>query len=647
MRTALICLDENSALDFLSGRLGAPALAETERHLGVCGACVELLARSAPFLPSRHGEAAAALAHRVSPAVSTLAMHRAARPEPRPPRTMEGNPADGEGQAWSHGGDDGAGDDADGPPPTLAPGTVLKDTYTVLSLIGRGGMGEVYEVAHARLAGRYALKLLPPAFAHEHVSVTRFRREADITSALRHPNIVQVIDFDHTPAGQPFLVMEHLDGGDLAQLMAACGPMPLERVLPIVAQIVSALSAVHRKGIVHRDLKPQNVLLVRDDGPVQDRVKLVDFGLSKRNEPSLFGLGASISRERTLLGTPRYMAPEQASGRIDEIDATTDQFALGAMVYEMLTGVSAFNGEHIALLLYRIVSEEPAPMQSIVPDIPDHVEEAVRRAMSKQRSDRFASTSAFFEAFSGGPTALGEPSGAGTAPLSDRGARATAVGMASRLRTPPGSPQLTATRAARAAAPTVDSMDAMGASATRRRRVTSFVIGVGLATLLAIVIPPLRSWWWPDDGGVNRPSASAPTAPVAAPAGAEAPSPGGTPPTRDPAAAVTRVEPPPSTAVPSTSRQGSASATAVGPDGTLPPDGPGLARARTTSARTSAEADAAHARVRGAPALARRARPATHRGPEAPGTTAPAASSDSPGAKPAEQPPVGRLVEDL
>jgi serine/threonine protein kinase len=649
MRTALICLDENSALDFLSGRLAAPALAETERHLGVCGACVELLARSAPFLPSRHGEAAAALAHRVSPAISTLAMHRAALREPRPPRTMEGNPADGEGQSWSDHGDDGAGDDAGAPPPTLAPGTVLEDTYTVLSLIGRGGMGEVYEVAHARLAGRYALKLLPPAFAHEHVSVTRFRREADITSALRHPNIVQVIDFDHTPAGQPFLVMEHLDGGDLAQLMAACGPMPLERVLPIVAQIVSALSAVHRKGIVHRDLKPQNVLLVRDDGPVQDRVKLVDFGLSKRNEPSLFGLGASISRERTLLGTPRYMAPEQASGRIDEIDATTDQFALGAMVYEMLTGVSAFNGEHIALLLYRIVSEEPAPMQSIVPEIPDHVEEAVRRAMSKQRSDRFTSTSAFFEAFSGGETALGEPSGAGAAPLSDRGARATAVGIASRLRTPQGSPPLAATRAARAAASTVDSMDAMIASGSRRRRVTSFAIGVGVATLLAIVVPPLRSWWWPyAAGGAHRAPASAPAAPVAGPAGAEPPSPGGAPSTgHDPAAAVTGAEPPAGTALPSTSGQRSASATAIGAGGALPPDGPGLPRARATSARTSADADAPHARVRGAPALARRLRPATHRGPDAPGTAPPAASSDSPPSQPAEQPTVGRLVEDL
>lgn len=396
---ASTCLDENSALDFLSGRLGPNALSEAERHLGVCAPCVELLARSAPFFPPSpqsldDGQAVA----RQRPSVSTLAMP-AKRAGPRS-RTLGSDPlATGE--------DDGGrpaldGDDvARGAPATLAYGTVIKDTYTVLDLIGRGGMGEVYEVQHSRLAGRYALKLLPPAFAAEHVSVTRFRREADITSALRHPNIVQVIDFDHTPAGQPFLVMEFLDGGDLGQLMATSGAMPLPRVLKIVEQIVSALSAVHRKGIVHRDLKPQNVLLIRDDGFAQDRVKLVDFGLSKRSEGALFELGSNISRDQTLLGTPRYMAPEQAAGRIDEIDSTTDQFALAAMVYEMLTGTSAFDGDHMAMLLYRIVSEEPIPMRRIAPEVPEHVEAAVRRAMAKQRASRFSTVSDFLEALCG------------------------------------------------------------------------------------------------------------------------------------------------------------------------------------------------------------------------------------------------------
>jgi serine/threonine-protein kinase len=476
MGTALTCLDENSALDFLSGRLGPDALSQTERHLGTCAPCVELLARSAPFFPgvsppvsqSLHGREPA---RRRRSSVSTLAMpaKNAARVPGTPASAPSATPAQSESQLGPEAlAEDGV---AGNSPATLAYGTVLKDTYTVMDLIGRGGMGEVYEVQHARLAGRYALKLLPPAFANEHVSVTRFRREADITSALRHPSIVQVIDFDHTPAGQPFLVMEYLDGGDLGQLMATTGAMPLPRVLKIVEQIVSALSAVHRKGIVHRDLKPQNVLLIRDDDLTQDRVKLVDFGLSKRSETTLLALGSSISRDQTLLGTPRYMAPEQASGRIDDIDATTDQFALAAMVYEMLTGTSAFDGDHMAMLLYRIVSEEPIPMGRFVPDLPAYVEAAVRRAMAKQRADRFASVTDFLEALSGNATTPGP------APRLQPAGRELAVAAATRAPI--------SSSGASGPAPRTIAGEITVKTAARRRAVS---LGFGLAAGLVLVV---------------------------------------------------------------------------------------------------------------------------------------------------------------
>lgn len=392
MGAALTCLDENSALDFLSGRLGSTALSEAERHLGTCAPCIELLARSAPLFPHRpFGDGSGA--HATPPPNTPSSLATLAMPARRLDRASMTQESFGPGLE-SAPADESVPTEGE---PTLPPGTTLKETYAVLDLIGRGGMGEVYEVRHARLAGRYALKLLPPVFAQEHVSVTRFRREADILSALRHPNIVQVIDFDHTPAGQPFLVMEYLDGGDLSQLMARVGAMPLPRVLKIAEQIVSALAAVHRRGIVHRDLKPQNVLLIHDEDFATDRVKLVDFGLSKRSE-ALLDLSGNISRDQTLLGTPRYMAPEQAAGRIDEIDTTTDQFALAAMIYEMLTGTSAFDGDHMAMLLYRIVSENPVPMRRYVPDMPEHVEAAVRRAMEKQRSDRFPTVTDFLDA---------------------------------------------------------------------------------------------------------------------------------------------------------------------------------------------------------------------------------------------------------
>jgi eukaryotic-like serine/threonine-protein kinase len=411
--TGVSCLDENLALDFLSGTMSPAAVAEAESHLAECGACVDLIAASAQLLRPRLGRPAPlmlaeTLRARVAAAASGMdqgadtALSASELPEWR--RPPSGSPP-GAGQELDDGGMPGV---------ALLPGTVVKDTYQVLRLVGRGGMGEVYEVSHARLAGRYALKLLPKAIALDPAAFTRFRREAEITSALRHPGIVQVIDFDYTPEGQPFLVMEYLQGGDLGQLMASVGPMPLGRVLTIVGQIASALGAVHRQGIVHRDLKPQNVLIVRDDdeppleGP-QDRVKLADFGLSKRRQGSLFDLGsASVSRERTLLGTPHYMAPEQAAGQIDDIDASTDQFALAAMTYEMLAGVPAFNDEHLTLVLYKIVREEPAPLQRLCPDVPDHVTEALKRAMSKQRAARFPSIGEFVEALRG-PEALFGP----------------------------------------------------------------------------------------------------------------------------------------------------------------------------------------------------------------------------------------------
>jgi|GEM_PF-1702518 len=476
MARALICLDENVALDFLSGQLAPLELAEAEHHLAACESCVELLARSAPFLTVQPGPATPRAPRReLSPTLSTLAMKPAEN--------------DAGGQRIIRHEDEptnGGGDDQDlelEEPPTLAAGTVLKDTYKVVGLVGRGGMGEVYEVTHARLAGRYALKLLPPAFALEHVSVTRFRREADITSALRHPNIVQVVDFNHTPAGQPFLVMEFLDGGDLAQLMTATGAMPLERALPIIEQIVSALAAVHRRGIVHRDLKPQNVLLVRgDDLLAKDRVKLVDFGLSKRNESSMLGVGGvNISRERTLLGTPRYMAPEQAAGKLDEIDAKTDQFALGAIVYEMLTGVTAFNGDNMAVLLYRIVAEDPLPMRQFVPTIPEYIERAVMRAMAKQKEDRFPSTRDFLVALAGGDPSTRIPSG-----LEHEAVNA-------RLVTPRASKAISSSGTAATVAAGERLPRSVEVPPPSRNRAASFVMGLAAALGLALGVQAYRA----------------------------------------------------------------------------------------------------------------------------------------------------------
>src|SRR5207247_1702896 len=157
----------------------------------------------------------------------------------------------------------------------------------------------------------------------------RFRREVQVTSQLAHPHIVHVSDFGNAPGGQPYLVMEYLEGEDLADRLHRVGRLSLETALGIVNQVASALAATHAKGIVHRDLKPENVFLLRVEG-VSDFVKVVDFGISKVKHSD-----EKLTRASVMMGTPAYMAPEQATGRVDDIDHRTDQWALACLAWEM------------------------------------------------------------------------------------------------------------------------------------------------------------------------------------------------------------------------------------------------------------------------------------------------------------------------
>jgi eukaryotic-like serine/threonine-protein kinase len=247
-------------------------------------------------------------------------------------------------------------------------------------------MGEVYEATHDRLSGRYAVKVLGAEVAGHPESFLRFKREAQVTSSLEHPGIVKVIDFNQTPDGLPYLVMEYLDGRDLAQVISTEGPLPLERVVDLVDQIASALGAAHRQGVVHRDLKPQNIFVLAVDG--RDVVKLVDFGISKVKSVS-----QHLTRESSILGTPQYMAPEQAVGKTDVVDSRSDQFALAAIAYELLTGRRPFSGDSLVSLVYQIVHTDPPLMNAVAvrAPVPAAVEAVIRRAMAKSREQRFAS----------------------------------------------------------------------------------------------------------------------------------------------------------------------------------------------------------------------------------------------------------------
>ncbi len=276
-------------------------------------------------------------------------------------------------------------------------GSVIADTYIIEALVGRGGMGAVFLASHKRLPGKQvAIKLLHAELLEEEV-LARFRREAEIASRLGHPNIVTVHDFNITSDGTPYLVLEYLQGQSLAQRLRT-GPLPLDQILSIVRQVGSALAAAHREGIVHRDLKPQNIFLVPTevDGQLVEIAKVLDFGISK-----IRGSQTVKTQESMLLGTPQYMAPEQAKGEHANCDERTDVFAFGAIVYEMLCGHPAFQGASIPEVVFKVVYEEPMPITEAAPGVPPAIALAVNQAMAKSAAARFSNVSLFVEAMTG------------------------------------------------------------------------------------------------------------------------------------------------------------------------------------------------------------------------------------------------------
>lgn len=267
-------------------------------------------------------------------------------------------------------------------------GLVLQDTYTLGALIGKGGMGEVYEATHMRLPGLVAVKVLRPHLLRNEDAFARFCREAEIMSTFRHPHIVQIFDFNTAVDGLPYFVMERLEGVDLATRLVESGALPLKAVLSIVDAVASALDAAHAMGVVHRDLKPANIFLMRGRGQEGDFVKVLDFGISTTTRG-----GPRSSTGSDVMGTPEFMAPEQALGLV--IDARTDQFALAAITYAMLTGSEPFVGDDLASVLYQVVHEQPLPLSHFLSGDTGELQTVLDRALVKRQHRRFASIGEF------------------------------------------------------------------------------------------------------------------------------------------------------------------------------------------------------------------------------------------------------------
>lgn len=290
-------------------------------------------------------------------------------------------------------------------------GQVVKDTYVFARILGEGAMARVYEASHTRLRGkRFAIKVLHPEFCVYKEVLQRFRREAEAAAAIDSRHIIEVYDVDDTPDGRPFMVTEKLVGIELGDHVAARGVLPMPTAISICRQLCKALDAAHKAGIIHRDMKPENVFLVGDiESPF---VKVIDFGISKDgNRP-----GTQLTRTGSVMGTPSFMAPEQAKGL--PVTHATDIYAVGGILFNLLTGQRPFDGEHPAEILTALLTTDLRSPRSLNPQIPAGLEAVILKAMSKEPADRYPTARLLDQALES-VSLTPAPSPAETAPWSE------------------------------------------------------------------------------------------------------------------------------------------------------------------------------------------------------------------------------------
>jgi len=262
-------------------------------------------------------------------------------------------------------------------------GRVIEDRYRVCRRIGQGAMGVVYEALHLLINRKVALKTLAAHATLSPASVQRFRREAQAAAAVGNSHIVDVLDMGRIDEGTFYIVLEHLDGCDLGFALAVDGRFSVGRAVHILCQLCDALSAVHAAGIVHRDLKPENIFLIVRDG-TRDFVKVLDFGVCKFDDRD----GGRLTQPGDTVGTPQFMAPEQIEGRRD-LDHRVDIYALGALLYYLLTGRAPFDAPNLPRLFLKICSEPSPSILQVDPTLPSELDALVRRAMQKEPERRY------------------------------------------------------------------------------------------------------------------------------------------------------------------------------------------------------------------------------------------------------------------
>ncbi|MGA7120501.1 MAG: serine/threonine-protein kinase [Polyangiaceae bacterium] len=395
------CLDEETVAGVIAGLLGPETLARAERHLAICAVCRRMVA-DAGYGASESAE-----------------------------HVLEGADVD---QA------------ASGPGAESARlGELLADKYRIEALLGSGGMGQVYSALHVELGHRVAIKVLR---SRDPGAAVRFLREAQTCARLSTEHIARVFDLGRLPGGAPFIVMEHLTGEDLAHVIVR-GPVAPGDAAMYLREACAALTEAHARGIVHRDLKPANLFLTtREDG--RALVKVLDFGISKFAADQGLAGAEAVTFTGAIVGSPLYMSPEQILGH-DDVDARTDIWSLGVVLYELLTGKTPFREPTLPALSVAIATQTPVKPSSIRAAIPPGLEAVIMQCLEKNRASRFASAQALSEALARYELP-GEASDAGMGRQSSRRRRhrtiatvmatiaacACAAGLGLRLRTPSG-----------------------------------------------------------------------------------------------------------------------------------------------------------------------------------------------------------------
>ncbi|HVV15902.1 MAG TPA: serine/threonine-protein kinase [Polyangia bacterium] len=374
--------------------------------------------------------------------------------------------------------------------------------YRVLRLLGEGGMGVVYLAQHPVIGRKVAIKLLHAALARDPDIVSRFFNEARAIHMIAHENIVEILDFGQTTDGQPYFIMEHLEGESLSEAVSR-GPMAVDQVELIGVQMCRALGAAHAKGIVHRDLKPHNVQLgMKTDDSGADgalQVKILDFGVAKiLATPD--GAQSVKTRTGSLMGTPLYMSPEQCKGA-GVLDHRTDIYSLGVMLFEMIAGRPPFVAEGVGELFAKHMLEDPPSLLELAPATPPHMAAAIMKALAKEPADRFQSMDELRKALIGEVKLPASPPRAG--------ARRAELGSA-----PASSPRAATTLSS--ASSELD--DSAMAPARTRKLVIAGGAAVAAVLLIALLMPKKHPSASPPPVAATSPAPEPAPAPAAGPA---------------------------------------------------------------------------------------------------------------------------------